>query len=172
MKEKQQKLRELLATERLHSTPPTTPLPSPQHITLVEDLPSWSETTPINEPGRRPFPYDRHLNQVVSLHGGSITSLACDKSTLVMPLSSCFRQESETENGTLSIPLSFLVLWYIYLDRMRVRFAMLFFVFVVLFQLLRNGGEELLDELSLARQGRVGDIIVTKGHNLKIRSEF
>ena len=167
MKEKQQKLRELLATERLHSTPPTTPLPSPQHITLVEDLPSWSETTPINEPGRRPFPYDRHLNQVVSLHGGSITSLACDKSTLVMPLSSCFRQESETENGMFSITIVLVMV-------INLRFAMLFFLFlfVVLFQLLRNGGEELLDELSLARQGRVGDIIVTKGHNLKIRSEF
>lgn len=41
----------------------------------------------------------------------------------------------------------------------------------VLFQFLRSGGEELLDELSLSRQGRVGEIIVTKGHNFNIRSK-
>ena len=102
MKERQQELRDLLAKERLHSSPPTTPLPSPQHIILAQDLPSWSEATPTTEPGPHPFQYDRHLNQVVSLYGGSITSLACD--ALVMPLSSCFRPESETENG-MSISL-------------------------------------------------------------------
>ena len=98
MKEKQQELRDLLAKERLHSSPPTTPLPSPQHIILAQDLPSWSETTPTTEPGPRPFPYNGHLNQVVSLHGGSITALECD--ALIMPLSSCFKSESEIENGT------------------------------------------------------------------------
>ena len=41
----------------------------------------------------------------------------------------------------------------------------------VLFQFLRSGGEELLDELSLSRQGRVGEIIITKGHNFNIRSK-
>ena len=98
MKEKQQELRDLLAKERLHSSPSTTPLPSPQHIILAQDLPSWSEITPTTEPGPRPFPYNRHLNQVVSLHGGSITALECD--ALIMPLSSCFKSESEIENGT------------------------------------------------------------------------
>ena len=48
----------------------------------------------------------------------------------------------------------------------------LFFVSLsVLFQFLRSGGEELLDELSLSRQGRVGEIIITKGHNFNIRSK-
>jgi hypothetical protein len=42
----------------------------------------------------------------------------------------------------------------------------------VLFHFLRNGGEELLDELSLARQNRVGDNIVTRGHKLNTRCEY
>lgn len=107
MKEKQQKLRQLLATERLHSSPPTSPLQSPHHIILTRDLPPWSQTTPTTKPGPRSFPYDRHLNQIVSLHKGSITSLECD--AMVMPLSSCYRPELESENGevmyTIVIPM-------------------------------------------------------------------
>ena len=100
MREKQKELCDLLAKERHHSSPPTTPLPSPQHIITArtQDLPSWNEATPTIEPGPHLFPYNRHLNQVVSLHRESITSLACD--ALVMPLSSCFRPESGAKNGT------------------------------------------------------------------------
>lgn len=185
MKEKQQRLRELLATERLHSTPPTTPIPSPQHIVLAQDLPSWSETTPQTKPGPRPFPYDRHLNQVVSLHGGSITSLACD--VLVMPLSSCFRPQLESENGIYgivcctSINNDNIIVCYMYIlyvfpweeeaSCIIVFLSLSLSLSPVLFQLLRNGGDELVDELSLARQARVGDIIVTRGHNLNTRSK-
>ena len=46
-----------------------------------------------------------------------------------------------------------------------------FFFPLVLFQFLRGGGEKLVDELSLARQGRVGDNIVTRGHDLNTKCE-
>ena len=47
----------------------------------------------------------------------------------------------------------------------------IFFFPLVLFQFLRGGGEKLVDELSLARQGRVGDNIVTRGHDLNTKCE-
>ena len=42
----------------------------------------------------------------------------------------------------------------------------------VLLQLLRTGGPKLLDELSLAKQCKIGENISTSGHSLPARREY
>jgi len=42
----------------------------------------------------------------------------------------------------------------------------------VLVQLLRSGGVALLDDLSLAKQCKIGDNVVTWGHDLLAKCEF
>ena len=42
----------------------------------------------------------------------------------------------------------------------------------VLLQLLRAGGPELLDDLSLAKQCKIGENILTSGHHLPAKSKY
>lgn len=63
--------------------------PSPQHITLANELPAWADVVPTFEVIEHQFPYNHYLNEMVAVHSGPINTLDCD--VLVMPISSCYK---------------------------------------------------------------------------------
>ena len=97
IKTRQQQLRELIDRESVLLCPSSPPPSSPIN---AQSLMAWEETTPITKPGHRPYPYNKHLNGMVYLYSEQVTNLMCD--VLVMPLTSCFRDE-ETDNGEMLI---------------------------------------------------------------------
>ncbi len=96
MKAKQQRLRELMKEEAVCCSPSSSLTPSSPSTIPAQSLIAWGNATPLTPPVNPSFPYSRHLNGLVSLHDGPVAHLSCD--ALVMPLSSCFREEGR-DNG-------------------------------------------------------------------------
>jgi hypothetical protein len=71
---------------------------SPHHLIPASELPVWSSTLPSFESVQHKFPYNRQLNEIVSVHSGGINSLSCDM--LVMPISSCHKPKDVTDKNS------------------------------------------------------------------------
>ncbi len=96
--EKQKNLDGLMAAQQSHKgkTPSPSPIP-PNILTHVRDLGSWREDTPPEENSLHIYNYNRHINDILSLHHGDVTLLSCDM--LVMPLQKVVTNTIEGELG-------------------------------------------------------------------------